>query len=83
MALARVLMRATEPRNYGKITAKHFEVLRALLWDFHNAISGLCFPSYEAISEKAGCVCARPWVTDQGAGRRRAANLGEPDQAVA
>ena len=30
-------------------------MLQALLWGFHNAASGLCFPSYEAIAEKAGC----------------------------
>jgi DNA-binding MarR family transcriptional regulator len=47
---------ATEPgKHYGEITAKHFAVLQALLWGFHNAASGLCFPSYEAIAEKAGC----------------------------
>src|SRR6476620_1363800 len=56
MVLARVLMRPTEPgKPYGAITAKHFAVLQALLWSFHNAASGLCFPSYEAIAEKAGC----------------------------
>ena len=26
-----------------------------LLWAFHNAKSGLCFPSYEKIAEAAGC----------------------------
>jgi Helix-turn-helix domain len=26
-----------------------------LLWVFHNARSGSCFPSYERIAEKAGC----------------------------
>jgi biotin operon repressor len=30
-------------------------VLEALLWAFHNAKSGLCFPSYERIAEAAGC----------------------------
>jgi DNA-binding Lrp family transcriptional regulator len=25
------------------------------LWGFHNARSGLCFPSYEKIAERAGC----------------------------
>jgi DNA-binding transcriptional regulator YhcF (GntR family) len=25
------------------------------LWGFHNAKSGLCFPSYEAIADAAGC----------------------------
>lgn len=49
-------MRPTEPgKHYGLITAKAMQVLRALLWDFHNAITGKCFPSYEAIAEKAHC----------------------------
>src|SRR4029077_3665193 len=53
------------------------EVLEALLWGFHNAVSGACFPSYEAIAAKAECcrdtVCEAikalafdgvlPWVT--------------------
>jgi hypothetical protein len=30
------------------------DVLGALLWVFHNARSGCCFPSYERIAEKAG-----------------------------
>jgi Helix-turn-helix domain len=56
MHLARCLMRRTEKgRAYGQITAKAFAVLKALLWGFHNAKSGLCFPSYEAIAEAAGC----------------------------
>jgi Helix-turn-helix domain len=29
--------------------------LEALLWGFHNARSGLCFPSYETIAEAAHC----------------------------
>jgi DNA-binding GntR family transcriptional regulator len=29
-------------------------VLTALLWRFHNAATGKCFPSYEAIAEAAG-----------------------------
>jgi Helix-turn-helix domain len=29
--------------------------LGALLWAFHNARSGCCFPSYERIAERAGC----------------------------
>ena len=56
MALARVLMRATvSGKHYGEITAKHFAVLQVLLWSFHNAASGVCFPSYLAIAKKAGC----------------------------
>ena len=54
--LARALMRRTEQgKHYGQITAKAFAVLQALLWGFHNAKSGLCFPSYEKIAEAAGC----------------------------
>jgi hypothetical protein len=30
-------------------------VLGALLWGFHNAHTGRCFPSYEAIAAKAEC----------------------------
>jgi hypothetical protein len=30
-------------------------VLGALLWGFHNSRSGVCFPSYERIAEKAEC----------------------------
>ena len=54
--LARALMRRTEKgKHYGAVTAKAYEVLLALLWTFHNAKSGLCFPSYEKIAEAAGC----------------------------
>ena len=35
--------------HYGPLTPKYIEVLRVLLWKFHNAITGRCFPSYEAI----------------------------------
>ena len=30
-------------------------MLQALLWAFHNAKSGRCFPSYETIARKADC----------------------------
>lgn len=42
-------------RAYAELTAKHLEVLRALLWGFHNAATGKCFPGYEAIAEAADC----------------------------
>ncbi len=49
-------MRKTEPgKHYGVITGKAFAVLQALLFAFHNARSGVCFPSYERIAEVAGC----------------------------
>ena len=56
MTFARALMRRTEKgKAYGAITAKALAVLEALLWGFHNARSGLCFPSYATIAARAGC----------------------------
>jgi hypothetical protein len=56
MHWARCLSRRTEKgRAYGPVTAKALAVLEALLWAFHNAKSGLCFPSYERIAEAAHC----------------------------
>ena len=56
MHWARCLSRRTEKgRAYGVVTAKALAVLEALLWAFHNARSGLCFPSYETIAEAAHC----------------------------
>jgi Helix-turn-helix domain len=61
MTLARALSRRTEKgRHYGVVTAKFVAVLEALLWGFHNAATGRCFPSYERIAERAHC--ARPTV---------------------
>src|SRR5215472_7283211 len=39
----------------GALGRAALDVLGALLWAFHNARSGGCFPSYERIAEKAGC----------------------------
>ena len=56
MHWARCLARRTEKgRAYGQVTAKALAVLEALLWGFHNAKSGVCFPSYERIAEAAHC----------------------------
>jgi hypothetical protein len=56
MSLARALTHRTEVgKHYGVLTAKFIRVLEALLWGFHNAASGRCFPSYERIAEKADC----------------------------
>jgi Helix-turn-helix domain len=56
MHWGRCLARRTEKgRAYGVVTAKALAVLEALLWGFHNAKSGVCFPSYERIAEAAGC----------------------------
>ena len=40
-------------QHRGPLTRAYLDVLRALLWGFHNAETGRCFPSYEAIAEKA------------------------------
>ncbi|MDX7953357.1 helix-turn-helix domain-containing protein [Lichenihabitans sp. Uapishka_5] len=59
MVLARALVRRTEPgRAYGAVTAKALAVLEALLFGFHNADSGKCFPGYARIAEKAGCAAS-------------------------
>jgi hypothetical protein len=42
-------------QHKGPITRAFLEVLTALLWGFHNARTGICFPSYEAIAARAGC----------------------------
>jgi hypothetical protein len=42
-------------QHIGPITRTAMLVLRALLYDFANHQTGSCFPSYEAIAEKAGC----------------------------
>jgi helix-turn-helix protein len=56
MVLARALMRRSgEGKHYGVLTAKFVAVLEALLWGFHNAGTGRCFPSYERIAERADC----------------------------
>jgi Helix-turn-helix domain len=39
----------------GALGRAAMDVLSALLWAFHNARSGVCFPSYETIAGKAGC----------------------------
>ena len=45
----------TERQHQGPITWAYLRVLGALLWGFHNGQTGKCFPSYEAIAEKARC----------------------------
>jgi hypothetical protein len=48
--------RHKQPRQHkGPITRAFLEVLEALLWGFHNARSGCCFPSYETIAARAEC----------------------------
>src|SRR3954454_4958605 len=51
----------------GPLTGRGLDVLNVLLWVFHNAKSGQCYPSYERISEavahKFGS-CARSTVAE-------------------
>jgi helix-turn-helix protein len=67
-AKARIMMRARgflhrmkdgseKPKGkaYGELSAKFYAVLGALLYGFHNAGNGACFPSYEKVSERADC----------------------------
>jgi len=42
-------------QHKGPITRAFLDVLEALLWGFHNSRTGVCFPSYERIAEKAEC----------------------------
>ena len=42
-------------QHRGPITRAFMEVLEALLWGFHNAKDGRCFPSYESIADRAEC----------------------------
>ena len=39
----------------GALGRAALDVLDALLWAFHNARTGICFPSYERIADRAGC----------------------------
>jgi hypothetical protein len=39
----------------GALGRAALDVLGALLWVFHNARSGVCFPSYDTIAARAGC----------------------------
>lgn len=56
LVYARGWMRRREPgKAYGDITAKFYAVLQSLLYDFHNAPTGKCFPAYETIADRAGC----------------------------
>jgi DNA-binding MarR family transcriptional regulator len=56
MTRARALTHRTEKgKHYGVLTPKFIDVLEALLWEFHNARSGLCFPSLAKIAERARC----------------------------
>ena len=42
-------------QHRGPITRAFMEVLETLLWGFHNAKDGRCFPSYESLAKRAEC----------------------------
>jgi hypothetical protein len=65
--------RTEKGKHYGLLTAKYLDVLEALLWSFHNARSGLCFPSLEKIAEKAKCSRSTVWpeVTERRSGTHK------------
>jgi hypothetical protein len=45
-----------QPRQHrGPITRAFMEILKAMLFGFHNDKDGRCFPSYEAIAARARC----------------------------
>ncbi|MDN3568545.1 helix-turn-helix domain-containing protein [Paeniroseomonas aquatica] len=50
-------------QHRGPLTRAAFEVLQALLWGFHNAHTGRCFPGYEAIATRAKCARSTVHVT--------------------
>jgi hypothetical protein len=82
-AKARIMMRARgylhrmkdwsrKPRGraYGELSAKYYAVLGALLYGFHNAGSGACFPSYGSRSQPTAV--ARPSTRRSGRWNRSA-----------
>jgi hypothetical protein len=50
---------ASDPRAYGVVTAKPWPCSRRFSWGFHNAKSGVCFPSYERIAYRSPSGVAR------------------------
>ena len=52
-ALARTARLRRPGQHRGPLTRATLDVLRSLLWHFHNQASGRCFPSYERIADSA------------------------------
>ena len=52
-ALARTARLRRPGQHRGPLTRATLDVLRTLLWHFHNRTSGRCFPSYERIADSA------------------------------
>lgn len=52
-ALARTALLRRPGQHRGPLTRATLDVLRTLLWHFHNRANGRCFPSYERIADSA------------------------------
>ncbi len=52
-ALARTAKLRRPGQHRGPLSRATLDVLRTLLWHFHNRTSGRCFPSYERIADSA------------------------------
>ena len=52
-ALARTARLRRPGQHRGPLSRATLDVLRTLLWRFHNRTSGRCFPSYERIADSA------------------------------
>ena len=52
-ALARTARLRLPGQHRGPLTRATLDVLRSLLWHFHNWSTGRCFPSYERIADSA------------------------------
>lgn len=53
---AKLLLYLRTLRGSPALSRSHFDVAERLLFRFHNAASGRCFPSYKALAEASGCV---------------------------
>ena len=63
------------------LTDKFVAVLGALLWGFHNAGNGRCFPIVRDGSPSKPTAAARRSITRSTHWSRRHPHLGEPDRA--
>ena len=67
-----------EGQHTGPITRAFMDVLRALLYAFHNGRDGRCFPSYERIAAAANCCRATVYEAIRALENGRGADLGPP-----
>ena len=70
-AKAYTAKRRQKGQHRGPLTRATLDVLRALLWGFHNSLTGRCFPAYERIADQARvhrATAARAIAALEGAG---------------